>query len=734
MGRVMDAVRQANLPRRVERSVRLRVVVLLGVLVAVVATGMSEAAGWSDVAVAMIALPAGAFVSWQRAGKPNLGLKALLAIGAVLALARFFGDVQEITSVDLARRPLATLFLGVQVLHGFDLPARRDLGFTLASSLTLIALAAANTFATWFLVTLAVYGVLGVLAMLEMQRSAARQRADEWRDADELGRLAQDGRGARSDEHGTTGRGPLADLRGEDGPGVAGMLKVAGALVLLGALAFSLVPRGGANQFGGALQFRSLPFSLPVPPGFVTNPGLDGGGLDEPVEGEAPRSFNPAAYFGFAQNVDLRTVGTPTDQPVLRVQADRPRFWRGMVFDTYTGIGWTRPEGNPEPLTGRPIRTGFEPGDRAETQRIVQTIELLADTPNLIFAAGDAVEIYVGGGSVNPWPDGTISTASVMDEGLVYSVISEIDVTPRDRLRNIRAGWDEATLARWTQLPDDVPQRVHDLAAELTAGVDTPYRKAEAVEAWLADNVEYTLDGPSPPLSGDVVDHFLFSSRQGWCEPISASMVVLLRSAGIPARFATGFQPGTRNPITGAWDVTLRDAHAWVEVNIPDVGWIPFDPTGAVPLAVTPDPVRSIPLLDLFGWVRDEVVPDPIVAGVSAAGRFVQRNPVSSSLALSALAAFGLLVLRARREAAWRRRPPFVRLERLLARDGLIRAEGQTPRQFVADVAGRRSHLPRGSLDTILAHEEARRYGARPVSDDEAERALAEVGSAKRDR
>lgn len=711
MSGLLEAVKQVNLPGRVEQSLRLRVVVLLAVLLAVIATGFSGAAPTSDVVWALLALPVGAFVSRKRAGQANFGLKAVLAIGAIVALTRFFQDAQSITSVEFARQPLASLFLGVQVLHGFDLPARRDLGFTLASSLTLVALAATSTYGMWFLGVLAIYGILGVVAMLEMQRSASRQRADEWCEQDDLSPLVSlpddPLPGARLERPGAARKLAVGgDLRQ--------MLRLAVTVVALGGLLYSLVPRGQSTQLGG-LQFRALPFRLPIPAGLIDNPGLADGGRDAPVEGEIPLDYNPAAYFGFAQHVDLRTVGTPSKLPVLRVRADRPRLWRGMVFETYTGIGWSRDAELPVAVTGNPVILE-RPRDRSLRARIVQTVELVSDTPNLIFAAADPVEVHLGG-SVEPWSDGTLSTPATMDKGTVYSVVSFANVTPRDELRVAGGHWDPQLHARFTQLPTSLPQRVRDLAADLTASSPTAYAAAEAIEQWLGDNTEYRLDAPTPPLSGDVVDHFLFTTRQGWCEPIAASMVVLLRSVGIPARFATGFQPGTRNPITGVYDVRLDNAHAWVEVNIPGYGWVDFDPTGAVPAAVSPERQISIPLLDMLLWLRDHVVPAPIVTAVVTAARFARANAFGSLAGLALLVVGLAATRRSRRERWWSAQPPFVQLERQLAADGLTRPGGQTPRAFIAEVAARRRTLPHDELDVLLSHEEARRYGGAAVDE-----------------
>lgn len=63
-------------------------------------------------------------------------------------------------------------------------------------------------------------------------------------------------------------------------------------------------------------------------------------------------------------------------------------------------------------------------------------------------------------------------------------------------------------------------------------------------------------------------------------------MVVLLRAVDIPARWAKGFTEGERlsgeNIFEGSkpeYEVTNNNAHSWVEVYFPNVGWVPFEPT-----------------------------------------------------------------------------------------------------------------------------------------------------------
>jgi hypothetical protein len=60
-------------------------------------------------------------------------------------------------------------------------------------------------------------------------------------------------------------------------------------------------------------------------------------------------------------------------------------------------------------------------------------------------------------------------------------------------------------------------------------------------------------------------------------------MAVMLRTLGIPARIANGFQSGTYNPVSGMYIIRASDAHSWVEAYDPREGWVTFDPTPSAP-------------------------------------------------------------------------------------------------------------------------------------------------------
>ncbi|QHW31504.1 transglutaminase domain-containing protein [Paenibacillus rhizovicinus] len=140
----------------------------------------------------------------------------------------------------------------------------------------------------------------------------------------------------------------------------------------------------------------------------------------------------------------------------------------------------------------------------------------------------------------------------------------------------------------FTQLPTDLPARVGELAAQILKDAGNPtdrYAQAEAIVDYLKANYPYTLTNTQVPEGGaDLVDDFLFRQKQGYCVHFASALAVLLRTQGIPARYVKGFAPGEPGlPADGGdaslYTVRASDAHAWVEVWFPGVGWLSFEPT-----------------------------------------------------------------------------------------------------------------------------------------------------------
>jgi transglutaminase-like putative cysteine protease len=352
----------------------------------------------------------------------------------------------------------------------------------------------------------------------------------------------------------------------------------------------------------------------------------------------------------------------------------------------------------------------------------VQTVFVEQPGPNLIFSAYAPARVYFTDRTLFELDDGTVRTAVHLPEGAVYTVVSRRTPVTAELLRasdGVPVSLSPALQSRYTQLPDDVPARVTDLAERVAAGAPTTFDKVKALEAWMAANTSYTLDIPPLPAGADAVDQYLFVDRQGFCEQIGTSLVVMLRSLGVPARLAVGFTPGERNPFTGLWEVRAKDAHAWAEVWFPGVGWQAFDPTASVPFAG--DPFSSAAGAGLATFLKNRL---PSVPSWFSDGAVVA---VAAGIPVGTIA--WLAVQRRRRRRAWDALPwsarQLDRLERTGARMGRSRREWESASRY-ADVLAR-SVLPDPRVRTVAELLEADAFSGGPHSEArrlEAERLL----------
>lgn len=393
----------------------------------------------------------------------------------------------------------------------------------------------------------------------------------------------------------------------------------AGAACTIGIAAFVPIPDGPASLGLPALSDDNAssvdddgalvgPDGSPAQPNFTGDPGR--GSL-----GQA------GGYPGFSDTLDTSVRGDLGDEVVMRVRAPEPAFWRGQTFTEFDGRSWRVTEEVGRRIDGPQIRLDPTIGDLPDrgvpSEEFVQTFHVESDLPNVIFAASTPTTVIFDG-SVFARSDSALHADRTLAEGTVYSVVSRrIDVTAE----NLRSQGDVSTMfapvadepeiAVFLDIPESTTDRTLALAETLLVEGST-YDTVRAYEAWMAANTEYDLDSPVP--GGDAVDDFLFDSQRGFCEQIASSLVVMLRSQGVPARLATGYIPGERDQISGVFEVRASDAHAWVEVWFPATGWEAFDPTASVPLAG--DAERSTVGTDAASAIIDGVTSRPVEVGI----------------------------------------------------------------------------------------------------------------------
>jgi protein-glutamine gamma-glutamyltransferase len=531
-----------------EDSIELRAWVLAAVLVGEAAVLSSGYFGWvTGVLVPILTVVAFA-VSYVRRRERNVLIKVLLAFGALAALAMFFREV--LSSLYDTRVPLARLFLWVQVIHAFDLPARKDLSYSLVSALILIAVGAVLSTNLWYGLFVLAFLLCAMAAMSQMNLSEARERA---------------GVGA------TTSKGLV----------LGAVVPCFFGVILVGFICFSLLPQRQAMSLTmmPTSAFRDIAGEFS---GGVQNPYYKPPG--DPFSGP-PMSISPNSYHGFLPYMDLRSRGRLSDEVVMKVRSEESVPYRGVVFDEYNGKGWEISTGDTaEKIESDSVRfdtflAGNTEPAQGPSREVAQVFNVVEDSSNVIFGAYHPETVYFPTPSIEIDPYGALRAPYEIPAGSTYSVISHVPNASPTQLRSGGTAYPEEITDKYTQLPPTGLDRTRALAARLTQGTTNPYDAVLKMNEYLKTTYPYDLSIPPQGEDMDAVEYFLFEQRRGYCEQFSSSLAVMARSLGIPARVATGYAPGEYNPFTGFYDVRASDAHAWVEVYFPQYGWTTFDPT-----------------------------------------------------------------------------------------------------------------------------------------------------------
>ena len=160
-----------------------------------------------------------------------------------------------------------------------------------------------------------------------------------------------------------------------------------------------------------------------------------------------------------------------------------------------------------------------------------------------------------------------------------YSMVSFVSSVTDGELRRASTEYNRFITDHYLQLSFGLPQRVRDLAEELTKDAPTPVDKALAIRSYLrGPEFIYSEEIEVPPAEADGVDHFLFETKKGYSDYFASAMAVMLRTVGVPARIAAGYGPGDLSE-SGLRQVHDFDSHTWTQVYFPNYGWIDFEPT-----------------------------------------------------------------------------------------------------------------------------------------------------------
>ncbi|MFT3894701.1 MAG: transglutaminase-like domain-containing protein [Anaerolineales bacterium] len=268
-----------------------------------------------------------------------------------------------------------------------------------------------------------------------------------------------------------------------------------------------------------------------------------------------------------------------------------PRYyWRSVTYDTYVSSGWETSAAHPQAAQAN---TPLLPGLLSGYKLVHMDVDMVQPEGKL-FWSGMLYSANVPL-SVN-WrfrPQSSLfADRSVLLQADIFAatvnttrfkVDTYVPIVSAEEMRSASTEYPEDIARRYLILPSSVPDRVFDLAQQITKGIANPYDKVKAIESYLRTNYPYDLEIPAPPKDQDVADYFLFDLKRGYCDYYATAMVVLTRASGVPARFVSGYASGSYDALSAQYVVREMDAHSWVEVYFPEIGWVEFEPTASEP-------------------------------------------------------------------------------------------------------------------------------------------------------
>ncbi len=443
------------------------------------------------------------------------------------------------------------------------------------------------------------------------------------------------------------------------------------------------------------------------------------------------------AISGLADSMSPGDIAELSRSPALAFRAsfegpmpERDRlYWRAVTFERFDGRRWSQSFAAQVPQAPE-----WSPQGAALNYSIV-----MQPSGRPWLYALDVGEVDAD--DVRLMTDFHLQRRHPVDKPLLYEVTSWPDA-----LREPRPA--PATLERSLQLPAEGNPRARNWATQLRREHQDPEALVQALlRHFNRQPYGYTLR--PPPVGSDIVDDFLFETLNGFCIHYAGAMTFVLRAAGVPARVVAGYQGGEVNPAGNYLSVRQLDAHAWVEYWVTERGWVSVDPT----FQVAPERIelgleealvdeqsllqespmnlrryRDIGWLNElrfgwdnlnYGWQRWVLDYQGERQLRTLKGWFgdIDTRQLGLLLLVCATVLIALLTLLLLKPWQYERDPQlrlFRRFERLLARRGVIREDGEGARDFAERAARELPAQAEAIGDFARLYERARYAGEAP--------------------
>jgi transglutaminase-like putative cysteine protease len=153
------------------------------------------------------------------------------------------------------------------------------------------------------------------------------------------------------------------------------------------------------------------------------------------------------------------------------------------------------------------------------------------------------------------------------------------------------------------RVPGSESPVISRIAMDLGLASQPPQQILRTLSSYFEERFRYTLVQRERNSAFAPLEDFLLRSRSGHCEYFATATVLLLRQAGVPARYATGYMVQEFSRLENRYIVRARHAHAWALAYV-EGSWHSFDTTPSAWMALEEENSSwHRGLSDLWSWV-----------------------------------------------------------------------------------------------------------------------------------
>lgn len=153
------------------------------------------------------------------------------------------------------------------------------------------------------------------------------------------------------------------------------------------------------------------------------------------------------------------------------------------------------------------------------------------------------------------------------------------DVTLEREYFEAMDSYNQYVQSQYLEVPKELKKKLLKKFPELSQVVSMR-KKTGMIQTLLKENYQYTSDSGTTPEKKDPIWYFLSENKKGYCTQYASAAVMMFRASGIPCRYVEGYRIDKQKfKKDNTAQVTDFYAHAWPEIYIENVGWVPVEVT-----------------------------------------------------------------------------------------------------------------------------------------------------------